>query len=102
MKLLWTLLKVVLALVLIVPVTIIVLGTVLGILGTLFGLAVLALKVVVVGLVAYGAFKLIARLMGGPKPAPTVHREAVRLAPVDPYYESAMRELDRELDPRAH
>jgi hypothetical protein len=99
MKVLWTLLKVVLALVLIVPVTIIVLGTVLGILGALLGLAILVLKVAVAGLIVYGAFRLIGRLLRGPAPAPQP-RELSRLAPADPYYDSAMRELDRELGVR--
>lgn len=96
MKVLWTLLKVVLVLVVALPVAIIVLGTVLGIFGALLGLAILALKVVVVGAVAWGAFKLFARLLRGPAPAAPV-RDIPRVAPVDRHYEAALRELDREL-----
>ena len=86
----------VVALVLVLPVAIIVLGTVLGIFGALLGLAILALKVAVAGFIAWGVFRLLARLLRGPasRPAPP---EIHRLAPVDPHYEAALRELDREL-----
>jgi hypothetical protein len=96
MKVLWTLLKVVLLLVVALPLAIIVLGTVLGIFGALLGLAILALKVVVVGALAYGAFKLLARLLRGPAPSAPV-RDIPRVAPADRHYEAALRELDREL-----
>lgn len=95
MKVLWTLLKVVLVLIVALPVAIIVLGTVLGVFGALLGLAILALKVVVVGAIAWGAIKLVARLLRGPAPSPI--REVPRVAPVDRHYEAALRELDREL-----
>ena len=98
MKVLWTLLKVVIALLVVVPVSIIVLATALGILGALVGIAMLALKLVVFGLVGWAAFRLIARLLSGP---PRVRRKSqiaeLPLSPVDPHYEAAMRELDREL-----
>ena len=95
MRVLWTFLKVVIALALAIPLCIIVLATALGILGALVGIAILALKVAVVALVGYGAFRLIARLVGGPpKIAPA---RAVNLPPVDPYYQAAMRELDKDL-----
>ena len=55
MKVLWTLFKVALALVLVIPLGIIVLATMLGIFGALLGLAIMALRVAVVGLVIYGA-----------------------------------------------
>lgn len=96
MKVLWTLLKVVLGLVVVLPLAIIVLGTVLGIFGALLGLAILALKVAVVGLVAWGALRLIGRLLRGPAPRHQP-REVPSLAPRDPHYEAALRELDREL-----
>ncbi len=99
MRLLWTFLKVVIVLALLIPISIIVLVTVLGLFGALLGLAILALKVAVAGLIAWGAFKLFARLFRGPtsrnQPA-----EIPRLAPADPHYEAALRELDRELGVR--
>lgn len=96
MRLLWTLLKVVLVLALILPVSIIVLATVLGVFGAMLGLAFLALRLAVVGLIAYGAFRLIAALVRGPKSTPVL-KEVQPLPPVDKHYEAALRELDREL-----
>lgn len=95
MRLLWTVLKVVIAAALVIPLAIIALATALGILGTLFGLAILALKVAVIALIGWGAFRLIAHLVGGPSRR---QKETIReLPPIDPHYEAAMRELDREL-----
>jgi hypothetical protein len=96
MKLLWTLLKVVIALVVAIPLSIIVLATALGILGALVGVATLALKLVVFGLVGWAAFRLIARVMCRSSRDRTKSAIA-ELQPVDPHYEAAMRELDREL-----
>lgn len=94
MRVLWTLLKVVIALVLVIPVSIIVLATALGIFGALLGLAILTLRLAVVGALCAGAFLLVARLVRGPAP----RRSEIKALPaVDPYYESAMRELDRDL-----
>ena len=96
MKVLWTLFKIVVALALAIPLSIIVLATALGILGALVGIAFVALKLAVFALVGWGAFRLIARLLGGP--AKSEQTTATKqLAPVDPHYEAAMRELDREL-----
>ena len=99
MKLLWTLLKVTLALVLIVPVGIILMATMLGIFGALLGIAMLTLRLAVMGLVAYGAFRLVAWLFRdrAPRPAP---KQPAPLPPVDPYYQAAMRELDRDVPVR--
>ncbi len=95
MRLLWTLVKIVLALALVVPISIIVLATVLGVFGALLGLAFLALRLAVVGLIVWGVFRLAVRLFGGRKrPEPIKVRE---LPPPDPHFEAAMRELDREL-----
>ena len=92
MKVLGTLLKVAAALVLLIPVSFIVLG----IFGTVFGLAVMLVRLAIVGLMAFGAFKLFTRLTRGR--TPHVERsQTPRLAPVDPYYQAAMRELDRDL-----
>ena len=98
MKVLWTLLKVVIALLVVVPVSIIALATALGILGALVGLAVLALKLAVFGVICWGAFRLISHLAcGSSRARRKSHVAELPLAPVDPHYEAAMRELDREL-----
>ena len=96
MRLLWKLVKVAVALALVIPVSIIVLATALGVLGGLIGLAFLGLKLAVAGLLAWGVFRLVAGLMGGraPRPKPS---QIKALPPADPYYDAAMRELDREL-----
>lgn len=96
MKVLWTFIKVVVALAVAIPLSIIVLGTALGILGALIGLAVVALKIAVLAFIGIAAFRLIARLLVGP-----TRREPKSIngsmPHVDPHYEAAMRELDREL-----
>lgn len=96
MRLLWTFAKVVLALALVIPLSIIVLATALGILGALVGLAVLALKLAVVGLIAWGVFRLAVAVLGGSRRRAEPPKVQL-LPPVDPHYEAAMRELDREL-----
>ncbi len=96
MKVLWTLVKIVIALALAIPLSILVLATALGILGALVGVAFLALRLAVFALVGWGVYRLMARLLGGP--AKGEPRDATKqLAPVDLHYEAAMRELDREL-----
>jgi hypothetical protein len=96
MKALWTILKVVLVLALAIPAGFIILATALGLFGALMGLAFMALRVAVIALIAYGAFKLFTLLFRSPT-APRTQTEIRQLPPVDRYYESAMRELDREL-----
>jgi hypothetical protein len=96
MRVLWTLLKVVLVLALVIPVGIIAMATVLGLFGALVGLAFVALRLAIVGLLAYGAFKLVARLLRG-SPSRSQPAPIKQLPPVDPYYEASLRELDREL-----
>jgi hypothetical protein len=96
MRLLWTLLKVVIALVLVIPVSIIVLATALGLFGALLALAVVTLKLAVIGLIAWGVFRLATSLFGG-SASRSRPNEVKELPPVDPHYEAAMRELDREL-----
>jgi len=96
MKALWTFVKIVIALAVAIPLSIILLATALGILGALVGVAFLALKLAIVGLVGWGVFRVITRLLVGP--ANRERRNATKqLPPVDPHYEAAMRELDREL-----
>ena len=93
---LWKVVKVVVALAVAVPLSIIVLAVALGILGALMGIAVLTLKLAVAGLVCWGMIRLFRFLLRG-SPAPPARQAADRLPPPDPYYEVAMRELDREL-----
>ena len=57
MRLLWTLGKVLLALVLIVPVAMIALVTMLGLLGAVLGLTILAIKLAIISLIGWGAFR---------------------------------------------
>lgn len=92
MKVLWTLLKGAVVLALLIPVSLLMLGVI----GTVLGLAIVLLRLAVVGLLAYGAFKLVARLIRGPTPRATP-REMPRLGSADPYFDAAMRELDQEL-----
>ena len=96
MGMLWKVVKVAIALAVAVPISIIVLAVALGILGALMGIAVLTLKLAVAGLVCWGMIRLVRFLLRG-SPTPPTRREADRLPPADPYYEVAMRELDREL-----
>ena len=92
MKVLWTLMKVAVALVLVIPLSLLMLG----VFGTVLGLAIMLLRLALIGLLAYGAFKLVARMLRGP--APRIEpKESPRLTPADPYYQAAMRELDVEL-----
>lgn len=95
MRVIWTLAKIALVLAIAIPLALVVTGTVVGIFGLLIGLAELALKLALVALVCVGVFKVATRLFGKPKPryqTPVMEQ----LPPVDPYYESAMRELDGE------
>jgi hypothetical protein len=96
MRVLWNLLKFGIALAILIPVSIIVLATALGIFGALLGLAVLVLRIAIVGLVVWAAYKL-ARALFGRSHDRSETGEYGRLAPVDPYYEAAKRELDRKL-----
>ena len=96
MRLLWTLLKLVIALALVIPVSIIVLATALGLFGALLGLAVLTLRLGVVGLICWGVFRLATSLFRG-SASRSRPNEVTKLPPVDPHYEAAMRELDQEL-----
>ena len=98
MRILWTLLKVIIGLAVAIPLAIIVLATVLGVVGTLLALAILTLKVAVVGFVAYGGYRLIRAFFSpAPKPAHPERAVVAELPKADPYYEAAMRELDMEL-----
>lgn len=96
MKVLWTVVKVALALALVIPVSIIILATALSVFGALLGLAIMVLKFAVAGLIAWGMFRLARTLLRGRSPLPEAG-QATLLPAVDPYYEAARRELDREL-----
>ena len=96
MRVLWTLVKVVVALAVAIPLSIIVLATGLGILGTLVGLAVLTIKLAVLALCGYGVFRLFAAIFGG-RTSSARGVPIADLPPVDRHYEAAMRELDQEL-----
>lgn len=94
MRTLWTLLKITIALVIAIPLGIVALALSLGILGALLGLAVLALKLVVVGFVGYGIFRIARSMFGSSAKPPAPARE---FPSPDPYYQAAMRELDTHL-----
>jgi hypothetical protein len=96
MRILWTTVKLVIALVVVVPISIIVLALTLGLFGALLGIAIVMLRLAVVGLLAWGLLRLAGGLVGGR--ARGAQSEAMpELPPPDPHYEAAMRELDREL-----
>lgn len=97
MRILWNVLKFALVLALVIPLAIIVLATALGLFAALLGLAVLALRIAIVGLIVWGVYRLGKALFGGSR-VRTRADEARQLVPVhDRYYEEAKRELDREL-----
>ncbi|HEX7937909.1 MAG TPA: hypothetical protein VF483_02890 [Gemmatimonadaceae bacterium] len=99
MRLLWAFVKLVIVLCLVVPIAIIALSISMGILGALVGLAIMALRLAVFGLLAYGAFRLVASLFGWRRaPSMPTGTPIVRDLPrPDPYLEAAKRELDQEL-----
>ena len=96
MRLLWTVVKIAIALVLVIPVTIIVLATALGLFGALLGLAILTLRIAIVGLMLWGGFRLVKWMLRDRAPTPQP-RQLPDVPKVDRHYEAAMRELDREL-----
>ncbi|HEY7409081.1 MAG TPA: hypothetical protein VH638_12500 [Gemmatimonadaceae bacterium] len=96
MATLWKLLKVVIALAVAIPLSIIALAITLGVLGALMGIAILTLKLAVAGLVVWGLFRLAGSLLC--RSTSRRKRDEIRpLPPADPYYEAAMRDLDRHL-----
>jgi hypothetical protein len=96
MRILWTIVKLVIALVVVVPVSIIVLAVTLGLFGALVGLAIVMLKLAIFGLLAWGFLRLAGGLIGG-RARGAQSQATPELPPRDPHYEAAMRELDREL-----
>ena len=96
MRMLWTLVKLVVALALGIPVALIVLVVALGLFGAAVGLALLTLKLAIVGLIAWGLFRVVAGALRGHSPR-SRPKEIAELPPADPHYDAAMRELDQEL-----
>jgi hypothetical protein len=95
MRILWTLFKIIIAIVIAIPLGIVALAVGMGILGALLGLAVLALKLVCVGFIGYGVFR-VARYFFGPAPQPNAERMG-QLPTPDHYYQAAMREVDMHI-----
>jgi hypothetical protein len=96
MRILWTIVKLVIALIVVVPISIIVLAVTLGLFGAVVGLAFLSLKLAFIGLLAWGLFRIAGSLIGG-RVGGAQSAATPELPPPDPHYEAAMRELDREL-----
>ena len=94
MRILWTLFKVIIGLAVAIPLAFVALGVTVGIVGLLLGLAILALKLACVGFVGYGLYRLVRHLIA---PASPPRRTLSTLPAPDPYYEAAMRELDRDM-----
>jgi hypothetical protein len=61
-----------------------------------FGLAIVALRIAIVVLLVWGGYRLLKALFGRSRKQSRTD-EYTRLGPVDPYYEAARKELDREL-----
>jgi len=95
MRIFLTIFKVIIGLAIAIPVGILALALTFGVLGALFGIAFLMLRLVCVGLVGYGLFRVARFMFKSSRGAPTATRR--ELPPVDPYYEAAMRELDAEI-----
>ena len=89
MRILWTLIKVAVGLAIAIPLCMLALGLALGLIG-------LAIRVAILGAVAYGAYRVF-RWMIGPRATARPAAPPVQLPPADPYYSAAMRELDAEL-----
>jgi hypothetical protein len=93
MRVLWTLFKVAIGLAIAIPLGIVALVLALGVLATLLGLALLTLKLVFIGFVCYGMFRVAKHLFWPAPSAPPVRE----LPTPDPYYQAAMRELDTHI-----
>ena len=94
MRVLWTVTKVILGLAIAIPLGVLALALTLGLVGTLLGIAILLVKLGVIGLIGYGLYRVARLLFASTKTTPAPVRE---LPPADRYYEAAMRELDTEL-----
>jgi len=97
MRILWALFKLMLGLAIAIPVGLLILAMTGVIVGTVVALAVLAFKLAIVGVIAFGLFKLGSSLLSPNAPPARPIRE---IPAPDPYYDSAMRELNQELGGR--
>ena len=99
MRVLWTLLKVIIGLAIAIPVAFLALALTAGLIGTLIALALIALKLAIVGAIGYGLFRL-ARAVLAPsrKVPPAPVRGCPRLSSIRT--RAAVRELDVELGVR--
>jgi hypothetical protein len=95
MKALWTIGKVMLAVLVGIPLAMIAFGLLLGALGAVLGVLMLALRLAVIGVVVWLVYRLLSAMFGGARVPTTARVQA--LPPVDPYFEAAKRELDQEL-----
>src|SRR5689334_21804190 len=99
MRLLGKLVKIGIVLAIGLPLAFILLATSLGILGAVLGLAFLVLRVAVVCAIIWLLVRIAIGMFGG---GSSSKRKEVRveslkpLPPVDPHYEAALRELDKE------
>jgi hypothetical protein len=100
MRVLWTLLKVTIGLAIALPVAFMALALAAGLVGTLVVLAVIALKLAIVGAIGYGLFRLARAVIAPPRNVPPAPIRELSTPVRDPYYEAAMRELDAELGVR--
>src|SRR5689334_25302409 len=99
MRLLWKIIKVGIVLAIGLPIAFILLATSLGILGALMGLAFLVLRVAIICAVLWLIIRFAISLFTGKSDSSkTVYKaEALKPPPpVDPHYEAALRELDKE------
>lgn len=95
MRILWTFVKIIVGLAIAIPLGIAALALSVGIFAGLLGLAILAIKLAVVGFIGYGLFRVARSLFGG---SSTPKAQPIRQLPMsDPYYDAAMRELDVEM-----
>jgi hypothetical protein len=100
MRVLWTLLKVTIGLAIAIPVAFMALALTAGLVGTLVVLAVIALKLAIVGAIGYGLFRLARAVLAPSRNVPPAPIRELSAPARDPYYEAAMRELDAELGVR--
>jgi hypothetical protein len=100
MRVLWTLLKVTIGLAIAIPVAFMALALAAGLVGTLVVLAVIALKLAIVGAIGYGLFRLARAVLAPSRNVPPAPIRELSASARDPYYEAAMRELDAELGVR--
>jgi hypothetical protein len=100
MRVLWTLLKVIIGLAIAIPVAFLALALTAGLVGTLIALAVIALKLAIVGAIGYGLFRLARAVLAPSRKVPPAPARELSAAARDPYYDAAVRELDAELGVR--